>query len=97
MLIRFLRLISDEWFVAIYLSSLLFEIYVKKKWVVFSLKSLENLKYDCIIKTRVIFNFQPLINNSVTMEFYLVLLIISGIISVKTIKFYVLLQNYQEK
>ena len=43
------------------------------------------LKYDCVIKTRDIFIFLPLINNSVTIEFSFSLLIISAIISSKAI------------
>ena len=41
----------------------------RKKWLVFSLTSFGTLKYDWVIKTREIFNFLPLINNSVTTEF----------------------------
>ena len=40
-----------------------------KKWVEFSLTSFGTLKYDCVIKTREMFSFLPLINNSVTIEF----------------------------
>ena len=56
-----------------------------KKLVVFSLTSFGTLEYDCVMKTREIFNFLPLINNSVTVEFNFLLLIISAIISSKTI------------
>ena len=56
-----------------------------KKWVVFGLKSFGTLKYDCVIKTREIFNFLPLINNSVSLEFRFLLPIMSAIISSKTI------------
>ena len=56
-----------------------------KKWVEFSLTSFGTLKYDCVIKTREMFNFLPLINNSVTTEFSFLLLIISAIRSSKTI------------
>ena len=59
----------------------------QKKWVVCSLRSFGTLKYDCVIKIREIFNFLPLKNNSVTIEFSFVLSIISAIISSKTIKF----------
>ena len=64
---------SDEWFNAICWSSLLFGIFIIKKWVVFSLTSFGALKYDCVIKTREMFSFLPLINNSVTKQiaFYL--------------------------
>ena len=40
-----------------------------KKWVEFSLTAFQTLKYDCVIKTRKMFNFLPLINSSVTTEF----------------------------
>ena len=55
------------------------------KWVEFTLTSFGTLKYDWVIKTRAIFNFLPLINNSVTIEFSFLLLIISAIISSKAI------------
>ena len=42
--------------------------FLRKKWVVFSLTSFGTLKYDWVIKTREIFKFLPLINNSVTIE-----------------------------
>ena len=78
-------LMSDEWFVAISGSSILFGIFLIKKWVVFSLTSFGTLKYDYVIKTREIFNFQFLINNSAIIEFSFLLLIIYAIISSKTI------------
>ena len=84
-LIKSLVLISDEWFSAICWSSLLLGILVIKKWVAFSLTSFGSLKYYCVIKTREMFNFLPLINNSVTTEFSFLLLITSAIISPKTI------------
>ena len=56
-----------------------------KKWVEFSLTYFGTLKYDCVIKTGEIFNFLPLINKSVTIEFSFLLLIISAIKSSKTI------------
>ena len=84
-LAKSLVLISDEWFVAICWSSFLFGIFIIKKCVVFSLTSFGTLKYDCVIKTRQIFNFLPLMNNYVTIEFSFLLLIISAIISSKTI------------
>ena len=77
--------ISDEWFIAISYSSLVFGIFVIKKWVVFSLTSFETLKYDCVLKIREIFSYQLLINNLVTMEFSFMLLILSEIKSSKTI------------
>ena len=60
--------ISGELFIAICWSSLLFESFVIKKWVVLRLTSFGTLKYDYVIKTREIFNFLPLINSSVTIE-----------------------------
>ena len=56
-----------------------------KKSVEFSLKSFETLKYDYVIKAREMFNFLPLINKLVTTEFSFLLLIISEIISSKTV------------
>ena len=47
--------------------------------------SFETLRCDCVIKTRQIFNFLPLRNNSVTIEFSFSLWIISDIISSKTV------------
>ena len=47
----------------------LFEIFITKKSAEFSLISLGTLKHDCVIKTIEIFNFLPLINNSVTIGF----------------------------
>ena len=84
-LMKSLKLMSDEWFSAICWSSLLFRIFMIKKWVEFSLTSFGNLKYDWVIKTREMFNFLLLINNSVTIEFSFLLLIILAIISSKTI------------
>ena len=60
----------------------------------FSLKSFSNLKYDCVIKTRGMFSFLPLINNPVTTEFIFLLLSVSSIISSKTIIFYVFYLGY---
>ena len=51
----------------------------------FSQTYFESFKCDCVIKTIEIFNFLPLINNFVTVEFSFLLLIISAIISSKTI------------
>ena len=56
-----------------------------KKCVLLFLTSLGTLRYDCVIKIREIFNFLPLMNNYVTTEFNFLLLIISAIISSKTI------------
>ena len=47
--------------------------------------SIECLKYDCVIKAIEILSFLPLINNSVTTGLSFLLLIISAIISSKTI------------
>ena len=56
-----------------------------KKCVEFNLTSFGTLKYDYVIKTTEILSFLPLINYSVTIEFNLLLLIISANISSKTI------------
>ena len=56
-----------------------------KKWVEFRLTSFGTLKYDYAIKTREMFIFLRLIIKSVTIEFSFLLLIISAIISSKTI------------
>ena len=54
-----LALMSDEWFIAISWSSLVFGIFKIKKWVVFSLTLFGTLKYDWVIKAREIFIFLP--------------------------------------
>ena len=56
-----------------------------KKWVEFSLLSFGTLTFHCVIKAIEMFNFVPLRNNSVTTGFSFLLLIISSIISSKTI------------
>ena len=84
-LMKSLVLISAEWFNTIYWGSLLSGLFMIKKWVEFSLTSFGTLKYGWVIKTREMFNFVPLINNLVTIEFRFLLLIISAIISPKTI------------
>ena len=56
-----------------------------KKCVEFNRTSFGTLKYDCVIKTIEILSFLPQINNSVTIGFCLLLLIISAIISSKII------------
>ena len=84
-LTKSLKSMSEERFIAICWSSLLFGLFIMKKWVVFNLTSFGTLKYDYIIKTREIFDFLPLINNSVTTEFNFLLLIKSAIISSKNI------------
>ena len=80
-----LELMSDEWLSAIYWRSLLFGTFMIKKWVEVSLTSFGTVKYDCVMKTREMFNFLPLINNSIIIEFSFLLLFISAIISLKTI------------
>ena len=42
----------------------LFAIFAINKWLVFSLTFFGTLRYNCVIKTREIFNFISLINNS---------------------------------
>ena len=56
-----------------------------KKCVLLRLTSLGTLKYDCVIKTIKMFNFLPSIDSSVTIGFSILLLIISAIMSSKTI------------
>ena len=56
-----------------------------KKCVQFSLTSFVTLKYDCVIKAIEMFYFLALINNSVTIIFSFLVLIISAVISSKTI------------
>ena len=63
---------------------LLIAIFMIKKSRIYS-TTFSNLKYDCVIKTIEIFTFLPLINNSVTTGLSFLLLIISAIISSKTI------------
>ena len=62
---------SDEWFIAICWSSLLFGTFAIKMGVVFSWTSFGALKYDLVIKVREIFIFLlliNLINNSTTIN-----------------------------
>ena len=54
-----------------------------KTWVKYNLTSFGTLKFDCVIKTKEIFSFLPLINNSVTIEFSFLLLIMSAIVLLK--------------
>ena len=56
-----------------------------KKCVEFNLTSFGTLKYDWVIKAIEILSFLPLTNNSVTTEFNFLLLIISAVISSKSI------------
>ena len=76
-----LKSISDEWFNTIFWNSLLFEIFMITKCAEFSLTSFGTLKYDYITKTIEMFNFLPLINNSVTTGLSFLLLAISAIMS----------------
>ena len=55
--IKSLTSTSDEWFIGFFWGSLLLEIFMIKKWVLFSLTSFGTLKYDCVIKTKEIFDF----------------------------------------
>ena len=74
-----LKSLSDKWFNAICWRSLWFRIFtIIKKCVIFSLASFGTLKYGYIIKTIEVFTFLPLLNNSVTIGFSL-LLIVSAI------------------
>ena len=56
-----------------------------KKCVALILTSFGTLKYDCVTKTIKICSFLPVINNSVTTGLGVLLLMISAIISSKTI------------
>ena len=60
--IKSLKWISDEWFDAVYWSSLLFGLFMTKRWVEFSLTSFGTLKHDCGIKTREMLNFLSLLD-----------------------------------
>ena len=69
-------------------------LFIMKKCVEFNRTSFDTLKYDCVIKTIEILSFLPLINNSVTIGFNLLLLIISAIISseiINTLRFFIAL------
>ena len=63
----------------------LFGLAIIKICVVLSLDSFSTLRYDCVIKTKEILDFLPLVNSSVTILCSFVLLIISATISSKTI------------
>ena len=80
-----LEFMSDEWFRALYWSSVLFGIFMIKNWLEFSLTSFGTLKYDCVIKIIEIFNLLLLINNPVSTEVSILLLITLATISSKTI------------
>ena len=75
----------DEWFSSICWNSLLFGIFMMKKWLEFSLTSFGTLRYDYVIKTREMFSFLPVINSSIIIEFSVWLLMISAIIPSKTV------------
>ena len=53
--IKSLKPTSEEWFIAVCWSSLLFGIFIIKKCVVFSITSFGTLKDDCVIKTVEVF------------------------------------------
>ena len=82
---KYLNSISDKLFNAICWSSLLFEIFMIKKWVEFCLTSFGTLKYDCVIKAIEMFNFLSLIKNYATTGLSLLSLIVSAIIPSITI------------
>ena len=65
-----------------------FEIFITKQCVEFSLIFFGTAKKNCVIKTREIFSFLSLINNSVTIGLSFLLLIISAIISSNTINIF---------
>ena len=77
---KFLKPIFEEWLSAIYWRSHLLRIFIIKKRVEFSLKSLDTWeeKYSKIVE---IFSFLPLIKNSVTIWLSYLLLIILKITS----------------
>ena len=60
----------------------------------YSLTSYGTLKYDYVIKTIQMFNFQPLTNISVTTGLSFLLLMTSAIISSKTTTLYVFFLDY---
>ena len=60
-------------------------LFMIKKCVEFNLTSFDTLKYDWVIKAIEILSFLPLIKNSVTIGFNFLLLIISAMISSKSI------------
>ena len=65
----------------------------KKRFVHFILTSFDTLKQNCMIKTVETFNFLHLINISVTISLTFLLLIISAIISSKTINTLLLISS----
>ena len=68
-----------------FVETLFFGIFLMDLSVEFSLILFGTAKKDCVIKTREIFSFLPLINNSVTIGLTFILLSISAIISSKRI------------
>ena len=76
---------TDELFIAVCWSSVLFGIFIIKKCLEFIYTSFGTLKYDCVTKTRKMLTFLPLMNSSVTIGLSFLLLIISAIISSKII------------
>ena len=77
--IKSLKSIPDKWLNEISWSSHLFTTFRIKWYVEFSL-FLQTAKYDYVTETREMFNFLPLINNSVTIELSFLLLTISAIV-----------------
>ena len=63
----------------------MFRIFKMKKYVEFNLATSRTFKYDCITKTREMFSFLPVINNSVTIWLRFLLLTKSTITSSKDI------------
>ena len=72
-------------FVEVEFESLLFGIFMIKKWVEFNLTSFGSLKQDCVIKIIEMFNLLPLMKNSVTIESRFLLLVTSAMMSSKII------------
>ena len=62
--------ISEEWLNAICWSFLLFGIFTTKYCVEFNLMLFGTAKYDCVIRTREIFIFLLLMNNSIGLSYY---------------------------
>ena len=77
--------ISDKWFNAVCLGSLLLGICMIKQCVVFSLILFNTLKKDCDIKTSEMLISLTLKNNSVTTGLNFLLASISAIVSSNTI------------
>ena len=57
------------------LLKLLTELFIIKNCVVFSLTSFCTGKYDCVMKTKEVFYFQPLMNDSMGKAFLLLILL----------------------